>query len=598
MTSPTITPWRTSRRAFLGLASAATAGLALSACGTASKTGGGDKQGTGSGDKPLRSDDNLVFAGMQWGAVTNANPLSTTAPFGTTNGSIQILYETLLRFNQLDAKLEPGLGTELKQVDETTYDIPLQEGTKWQDGTDLTAEDVVFTFELGKNSAVGVSYASLWTYLESVTAKDARTVEFKLKKDAKGNINPLQLKDNVCGVVILPKAIWSKIDPSKMTTEVNAKPVGSGPYQLDKYDQTQIVYKRFDNYWGKTVFGTPQPKAIIHPIFKTNTDGDLKLASGQVDMSQQFTAEVWKMWTDQKKKVRTFLKEKPYHIPGSMPSLIFNITKPGLNNVKVRRAIAYAINYADIATKAMSSYSDTVQPSLIVPKGAEEKYFDAAAAEKTGWKQDAAAATKILEQELKATKGSDGIYKLPDGTRLGPWVLQTPTGWTDWNQSCQIIAESCKAIGIDISTNFPQAPTMQAAMQKMQFDLVHYGYSAIGPASPWTRFRDVLDSRGVAPAGQTAFWNYSRFSDPKVAELLDQAAAESDETKLKALYTQLDDIFRANIPCIPVMYRPSQFFEYNYATWTGQPTEEDPYAPPTYSGAGVRWLFKLKKVGS
>ena len=270
---------------------------------------------------------------------------------------------------------------------------------------------------------------------------------------------------------------------------------------LDKYDPTQVNLKRNDNYWGKTAFGTPAMTTINHPIFKSNNDGDLKLESGEIDASQQFTAQIWKMW-EAGKPVSTWMKQKPYHVPGNIPLLIFNLNKPGLENPKVRLAIAYSIDYANIATTAMSDYSEPANASLIIPTGYESKFYDAAAVESEGWKFDPAKAVEILEGELKAKKGSDGIYELPDGTKLGGWKLITPTGWTDWNTACEIVAKSVKEVGIGISTEFPQAPTAIARWQNGDFDLCMNTYTGVNPASPWIRFRDALDDQGGTSCGQ------------------------------------------------------------------------------------------------
>ena len=217
-------------------------------------------------------------------------------------------------------------------------------------------------------------------------------------------------------------------------------------------------------------------KVINHPIFKSNNDGDLKLESGEIDVSQQFTAQIWKMW-EKGRPVSTWKKEKPYHLPGNLPLLIPNLSKPGLDNVKVRQALAYAIDYPNIATTAMSDYSDPAKASLIVPVGFESKYFDQAAVDAEGWTFDPEKAVSILEGELKAKKGSDGIYELPDGTKLGGWTLITPTGWTDWNTACEVVAKSATEVGIGIKTQFPQAPTMQSRMQNGDFDLCMFSYT-------------------------------------------------------------------------------------------------------------------------
>jgi peptide/nickel transport system substrate-binding protein len=281
---------------------------------------------------------------------------------------------------------------------------------------------------------------------------------------------------------------------------------------------------------------------INHPIFKGNNDGDLTLESGEIDASQQFTAQIWKMW-EAGKPVGVWMKKKPYYVPGQIPLLIFNLNKPGLENPKVRLAIAYSIDYQNMATTAMSDYSDPANASLIIPTGYESKFYDSAAVQSEGWKFDKNKAIEILEGELKAKKGSDGIYELPDGTKLGGWKLITPTGWTDWNTTCEIVAKSAKDVGIGISTEFPQFPTMYAKLQNGDFDLAMYNYGGVSPASPWIRFRDALDL-GVPAVGKTAFWNYNRFKNAEVAANVDAAAGAKSDAEAKTAYAALDKIYR------------------------------------------------------
>lgn len=586
----------TSRRGFLSLTGLAVTGVALGStltgCGTAqvgnsSKTGGAAKGRAGV------AGDTFYISGFQYGAPTSFNRMTPSPAWPTGGGQSQLIYETLLRFNLLDGSLQPGLAKSLDEKDPKNLIITLQPGTKWSDGSALTADDVVFTFELSKKNT-GLYYSNVWQYLDSVTATDPTTISFKLN-DKK--LNPGQVKDAMANVLIMPKAIWSKISSAKLVSDPNMKPIGSGPFLLDKADQTQIALKRNDAYWGNTVYGIPPMKAIIHPIFKDNNSADLKLQNLEIDAAQTFTAQIWKMW-EAGKPIRTWLKKKPYHLPGNLPLLIFNLKTKGLDNPKVRQAIAYCIDTPNIAKTAMSSYSDTAKASLIVPTGYESKYFDQAAVDAQGWTFNKDKAVQILEQDLKAKKGSDGIYVLPDGTKLGGWKLITPVGWTDWNTACEIVAKSAQAIGIGITTNFPQAPTMTSRMQNMDFDLCMFSYSGVGAASPWTRFRDAMDIRTVAPAGKTAYYNYNRFSHPAVAGLLDQAAAATDDATRKTAYQALDKIFREQVPVVPLMYRPLEFYNINESNWTNFPTAENPYAPPMFQGAGIQWLFKLKKVGT
>ena len=100
---------------------------------------------------PVRPGRRLFVAGFQWGPPQSFNPLAASPDWPTNWDHSQLIYESLIRFNLLDGSLSPGLAKELQQPDDQTMVLPLQDATKWSDGSDLTADDVVFTFELGKD---------------------------------------------------------------------------------------------------------------------------------------------------------------------------------------------------------------------------------------------------------------------------------------------------------------------------------------------------------------------------------------------------------------------------------------------------------------
>ena len=282
----------------------------------------------------------------------------------------------------------------------------------------------------------------------------------KLKADP---YNPGFVKNVLTTTLIVPKAVWSKIAPDKITAETNMAPVGSGPYKLDKADQTQVSLVRDDAYWGKDVFGTPAMTTINHPIFKGNNDGDLKLESGEIDVSQQFTAQIWKMWEDKGKPVGTWLKEKPYYVPGQHPADHLQPDQEGPGQPEGPPGDRLlASTTPNIATTAMSDYSDAGQrlPDPARP-AAESKYYDAAAVESEGWKYDTDKAVEILENELKAQEGLRRHLRAARRHQAGRLEGHhaRPAGPTG-TPRCEIVAKSAKAVGIDITTEFPQAPTL------------------------------------------------------------------------------------------------------------------------------------------
>ncbi|HKT05158.1 MAG TPA: ABC transporter substrate-binding protein [Rugosimonospora sp.] len=542
-------------------------GSALAACST-TKTGGSGGSATDTRHQTL------FIAGEQWSTPTNFNPLNPTATWPTQPDQMNLVYESLFGYDVRTGEIKGNLADSIDAPDAKTLVVKLKSGTKWQDGQALTADDVVYTYELAKKHSEA-PWAWFWNNVSSITATDPQTITIAL--DPK-NANPGITKASLSQVPILPKHLWTGYETqnAKLVEFTNMTPVGSGPYKVDSANATQVKYVRDDNYWGKTVRGKlPAPKWIVHPIFKDNAAGDLAFERGEVDVSQQFTPQIWKMWQDKKLPVHTWFDKPPYHLPGSIPMLVINTTKAGLSNPQVRRGIAYAIDYARIASTAMSQYSDPAQSSVIIPKGAEQQYFDADNVAKNGWTFDVNKAKQLLA-----------------GANLGAITVQTPSGWSDWEAAMAIVVENLKAAGVNASAQSPQAPQVTTAVQNGNFDLAIWYVSGASPGTPWQRFRDVLDSRGVPPKGSSAFYNYGRFTNPQVASLLDQAASATG-AQAKTLFTQLDTIFMQNAPMIPLMYRPLDFFEANETAWQGFPKSDTNTASPMFRGAGIDWLYTI-----
>jgi len=548
-------------------------------------------------NKETPRNETLYVNGLQWGPPTNFNLLSGNPAFPVNYGnSRELLYETLFMVNQLDGALEPLLGKSYEWTDDTTLRIELNVDAKWSDGKPFTADDVVYTYELGKK--YDINWSSFWTYIQEVKADGAQAVEIKLNPD---NPNKLTVLDSIELIPMLPKHIWEEIekknnnDLTAIRKEINDNPVGTGAYKLHFYNDQKITIIRDDNYWGQKLFGKlPAPKYITHVIYKDNAAGDLAFKSGQVDVSQQFIPQVWKMW-EGGAPVKTYLKDAPYYLPGSMPSIFFNLSKAGLDNADVRRAIAMSINYDKISELAMSGYSAPMQPSLTLNSDAESKYMDQNAIKSLQWTTDVEGANALLDS-IGATKGKDGIRVL-NGTRLGPFEVECPYGWSDWNAALEIVAQSAKAIGIEIRTKFPESPVWTNDLQTGKFDIImNTPAGGVSPSQPWNRAMTIMYSKGVAPLGEMAFWNWGRYQNDRADAIIEEIPSVSDEAKLKELYTELNTIWLTDIPSIPLMYRPWVFDTVNESVWKGFPSEGDgTNIPPQISmdGAGIKALYQI-----
>ena len=129
---------------------------------------------------------------------------------------------------------------EPEQKDETTYHITLREGAKFHDGTPVTTEDVVYSFERVLDPAKASLFAQFIPFIESVKALDDKVVEFKLKY-------PFGLfKERLTIVKIVPK---HAVEAGQAAFD--AKPIGSGPYKfVSATKDDRIVFEGFNGYNG------------------------------------------------------------------------------------------------------------------------------------------------------------------------------------------------------------------------------------------------------------------------------------------------------------------------------------------------------------
>ncbi|WP_218577506.1 ABC transporter substrate-binding protein [Phytohabitans rumicis] len=571
------------------LLTGATAGVAATALNTGLLTGPANAAPAGKGRSDGRS-RTLVTAGFLWGPPSNFNMFGEQT-WPTQVNSMQLVYETLFTFDIRDGTLRPQLAKSFKANYPATLTVRLRPEAHWRDGRPVTAHDVVYTVELAQRYPE-VQFSDVWLYISGVTAADRHTVVFHLNQ---AQLNPGMIKAHLAQIPIVPRHLWERLERryAHLSEYYTQDPLGSGPYRVQVADESQLVMVRDDKYWGRCFRGRlPAPQYIVHPVFDGNDAGNTAFERGEVDVMQQYLPEIWKL-RERGLPVGTWLDSAPYHLPGAMPMMIFNTGRPGLSDPRVRRAIAFVVDYARIARDAVSNYSDPAQSSLLLPMGPEASYFDAANVAGNGWRTDPAEAVRILEEELHATKGADGVYCLPDGTRLGGWKMQAPTGWTDWQTAIEIVAENARAIGIEIIPTYPSEAETATTLYVADFDIAVWHITATTPSTPWQRFRDVLDMRGVPEPGLPASYNYGRFSHPDTAVLLDKAAV-ANGTELLSTLTTLDTLFMEHAPMVPLMYRPLEFFEFNQTVWTGFPTAANPTAPPSFQGAGVDWLYQIR----
>lgn len=554
--------------------------------------------------------ETLYFNGQQWGKINDWNPMSANSNNAmaiTQNDMARIVvYETLFMYNMLDGKLYGLLGSSYEwNADQTQLTIKMNPDAKWSDGTAVTASDVVYTFDthVKYQSATGVDYSG---YIEKMEAKDDQTVIIYSKLENGAPKNPLKVLEYLPKVYVMQKAYLQTVekrdgnDADKIKTDVMNDLVASGPYKPYYNDDQKVVLIRDENYWGVSLWGSlPAPKYIAHTIFADNAAGDVAFSNGEVDVSQQFISEVWKLW-DAGKPISTYIDDAPYYLCATMPTAYFNMEKPGLDQVAVRKAIAMAVDYDQIISTAMSGYSPTfkdVPRSLMNPTDGEQALINKDALKDLQFAgKDIEGAKKLLDDaNIKDTDG-DGIREYK-GAKLS-FKVECPEGWSDWNAALTIVAAAGKEIGIELQTYFPDANTFFDDMTKTNFDICMWNPPAASVSNPWTRCMALLSS---SYNELEVNWNgnFGHFASKDADAILAKIPTETDTAKLKDYYTELSKIYLENVPSFALMYRPGVFHTVNESVWTNFPQKDDgTNIPPTdcTDGYGIAALYHLKNV--
>ncbi|HEX7619637.1 MAG TPA: ABC transporter substrate-binding protein [Anaerolineales bacterium] len=570
----------------------------------------------------LPRNETLYFNGQQWGAVVCWNPYSSSCNnamgINQQDNARVTMFETPYLYDMLDGKQYPLLaaGPWAWDAGMTAITFKLKAAAHWSDGTPVTADDVAYTWasHLKYNTPTGTANK---LYIDTITASDPQTVVIKAKLGADGKaVNPLLVVSYVSTNYVIQKA-WTQTlearvggDATKFMADTAEDVVFSGPYHKFFTDDTKVVMIRDDNYWGKDVsmFGKlPIPKYLAHTIFKDNAAGSIALAQGEVDVSQQFNSNIQVLWLNYALPVSTYLPDAPYGIGASLPTAFYNLKSPGLDQVAIRKAIAIAVDYPTIIANAMTNQSATftqVPRSLMNPTAGEQAMYDHAAVADLQWAGNDIAGAKKLLDDAGVTVGPDGFRQYKGQTLH--YVATCPQGWSDWQAAIEVVAAAGKKIGIDITTNYPDAAVYQSIVTKSDaplpagYDIFMMWSDGAGPTQPWSRIRHLMSSEFN---GMAVNWNgnWGGYSNPAADTLIKEIPTLTDPAKLKADYTELVKIYLTDVPSFTLMYRPQSFHAVNESVWTGFPHQDDKTVPPVppldlTDGWSIAGLYNLTLV--
>ncbi len=368
-----------------------------------------------------------------------------------------LIYERLAFWNKLNNTYIPELAVSW-EVDKANNRVivHLRKNVYWHDGQPFTCKDVWTTLMIYKAQG-----RRIWNYIDDVKCLDDYTVEYHVKKWAYLLLHYLLFVD---GLIVGPYHIYGKyaeeIAKAKTKEEMAKalkelidfepkKPIGTGPFMFESITESQVVLVKFPKYWNADKVTVDK---IIMPYITSNEVGWEYYRAGKLDY------DVFMM----PPQVEQELRQKPftmivkiYDLSGF--ALVFNFNNKWLQDVRVRKAIAYALDRQKIAEAAGKGFFEPVEyPTGLLKLSSSwiEDLIKAGVLEKYEHNPDKA--KKLLEEAGFTYK--DGKWYTPDGKPF-KLVLIAPGGWTDWVAAAQEISEELKAFGIDVELRTPESPS-------------------------------------------------------------------------------------------------------------------------------------------
>lgn len=518
-----------SRRALLGAGGVGFAAT-LTGCGGS---------GTAAGGKPL-----VVHINDTGSWQRNFNPYAVTQNVGT----VGLFYEPLLFFNKLKPDdITPWLATRYRWADGgKTLRMTIRDKVTFSDGTPLTVDDVVFTYQQiidhDQLNKEGID-------LTSVAADGKHTVVFRFPSVSYTKLWNLAGKIGI----VSKKALSGK----KLTTFTNPKPVGTGPYTLDSFSSQVYQVKANPKYWN----GKPAVPVVKFPAYSASAV-QTGLQSGEIDWASAFVPNLKKIYQ------RGDPDHNKHYFPSDgLNALMPNMAKPPFDKLEVRQAISLAIDRDRLVRNAERGYVPAAHPSgLPMPANADyvpERYRDAT------FTVDRAKAKRLLAKAGYADK------KLS-------FELLVPSPYTDFVNGAQLMREDLAKVGIDMKVHGVAVQDWVAKVGKGDFQVTLRG-SLSGP-TPYYLYRLMLSSRLAKPVGKQATGDYGRWHDAQTDRLLAKYAGTNDSDTQIAAVQGLATIVIEQVPVIPLFGSPSWAL-YRTSKYTGWPSAQHPYAMPSPANA-------------
>lgn len=469
----------------------------------------------------------------------------------------ELVYDTMYDLN-LDGTFSLSLAESAEVSDDNlVWTFALRDAT-FHDGTPLTAEDIVFSYDLYANTE-GYPWMGDYTYyFESVEAPDPKTVVITLS-EAIPNID-----SQLVFLYVLPKHIWENEDPVEFENE---EMIGSGPFKMVEYRQNEFVHLAANK-------DHPQAPKIDEVIFQTFESNDAlvqAIRTGQVDVITEFPAtSIESLRAAENVEVVTGAPFAP-----TVTDIIFNQCAsencpegdgicsghPSLQDRNVRLALSHATNKQQIIDVI---YLGLASPgTTLIPDGLGVWYNSSI----QDYAFDVTLANQILDDAGYLDTNNDGVREMPDGTNPLVYRLNWPSDSIDGPRLAELLSEMWAEVGVDVEPQAMDPDALTAACcPAFDFDVMLWGWGSDPDPS---LLLSVMTTDEI-PTGSSE----TGYSNPEYDELYYQQASEMDFETRKELVWQMQQIVFDDVVYIIPYYDPA-LQAYRTDRFTGWITDQD-----------------------
>ena len=490
---------------------------------------------------------------------------------GMTMLGQNLLYDSLMEQSYDEPFSEYGLiaQTVEQAKDNSWVAFNLNPLAKFQDGKQITAEDVVWTFNTFMKDGTPF-FKAYYGDVKDVVAETPARVKFNFKSNENRELALI-----IGQLPVLPKHYWTA-EGRKFGETTLTPPLGSGAYKVDKVlPGRSIQYVRDPNWWGKDLpvnKGRYNFDKIIYTYYRDSNVALEAFFGGQFDIIQENVAKLWE--TDYNappvQDGRVIKEEIPNTRPSGMQGFLFNVRRDVFKDPQVRKALAYAFDFDwsnkqfayGAYTRTNSYFENSPLASKGLPTGREleilEKYKDKIPTEvftteynppKTDGsgnnRDNMREAAKILE-EAGYKLGKDGVRVNDKGVRLTFEIIDSNPAFERWTSP---FIQNLKRLGVLATYRVIDDAQYENRMQNFDFDMTT---SVIGQSdSPGNEQRDFWSS---AKADLPGSRNLIGIKDPVIDELIEMIINAPDRAELEARCHALDRVLLWNHYVIPHWY--------------------------------------------